>query len=512
MKATGFTTYFKWNTLKPWLHQKFRFLFFYVLMFAILGGFVGVNHRYILPYESVEYGVSLIALGWWLQSWVCLMLAELIWPILILLFFKVSKERTPKRIISIGEKFRKYNLSSPQIWSLDERVPFLSNRILGWPTLPSPFGSILLVKKGFVEGCSNEAYIAWTSRQACEQKTFHWSAWSHVLITSLPALYILCTGVFPNWPLPFVIIGVSVGFLALSYSREKARQRLIDIKTVKDFSYSVADYQKWQKEWMPFFKTQVLEDSVLKDLGDKPVPRFVEIMNVLVAGFSVAGVCAIALTGPLPSSFQNRRTPAQAAPSNKANLVEKQVAAATVKPESSVVSKSEPGANMTSQAIAKNDFRQLIHSLSARGNIHIQDSALGGATPLQLAVAKGDFEMIYILLVLGADVKNEVDLKGEDVLFYAVRSDAYLTVTPYILQTAVKVHTNKQGLTALDVARQLGRTEIYAGLQALMDRDRAPASSFQPVPVASAKSKTTRPTQSKTQRTRKKHEKIYLRF
>ncbi len=82
-----------------------------------------------------------------------------------------------------------------------------------------------------------------------------------------------------------------------------------------------------------------------------------------------------------------------------------------------------------------------------------------GNTPLLIAINNGNIEIINLLKQHGADI-NYVDKLGETILFKAIYNHSIDTVKLLIKNGANIKHVNISGKTPLEIARDLGDTEI----------------------------------------------------
>ncbi|MCX8028506.1 MAG: ankyrin repeat domain-containing protein [Brevinematales bacterium] len=79
---------------------------------------------------------------------------------------------------------------------------------------------------------------------------------------------------------------------------------------------------------------------------------------------------------------------------------------------------------------------------------------------LRIACVKGDVGMVIKLIQMGVDV-NSVDIDGDTPLHLAVMSNNYEIVRILVANKAVVKKRNKKGYTPIDIARELGYSDIY---------------------------------------------------
>jgi uncharacterized protein len=87
------------------------------------------------------------------------------------------------------------------------------------------------------------------------------------------------------------------------------------------------------------------------------------------------------------------------------------------------------------------------------------------ATPLVVAITKGEVEIVKKFVAYGADV-NEMT-NGKTPLMYAARANQ-LEITKFLVENGATINIkDKNGLTALDYAKISGATEVIEYLNAL---------------------------------------------
>ena len=458
------------------LNKGLRFLAFYFCSGLPVLGFLALNYNFLLPDQVSPQLVSVLALAWWVLCWLSLGILEVVWPVLILVFFKLEKERDPKIIIQIGERFRKYDLLTPQIWILQERVPFWTHRLIGFSRLPSPFGAVLLMTQEMSESWDSNDYLNWMSRMACEAKNFRWSHGGYVLVTVTSTLAVLGLASpfeqIPNW-IQSLLLSI-LGFAAFFWQDSKRRQR-IDEKTMRDFQIPGIEYLKSAQHWNPKFELKTFAD--FDDLGDPPAlpVKFWDYANIGALASVLFAIILGAALGPIPNYDGNQQLA-----SGKKNAVktspkplEKQTEAT---PPQALSADLDPKLNAVSKAVLSGDMRGFVRSLRLIPNIHSGDVATQGATPLLLALKKSDLEFVFLILALGGDPATEVDDKGEGAVFYALSSEHPKETLQYVLLTHVNAgQTNKAGESPLQRAEKIGNPELVSLLDSKIKNDRVPA-------------------------------------
>lgn len=100
-----------------------------------------------------EVWLLIIPLGWLLSglAWVGL---QAIFPMLAILVFQHERLREPRRVIRLGEVFRKLGLTSPEVILVQGPLPSLLQGQWGFFSMPRPFGAILLVQRQSLERLS----------------------------------------------------------------------------------------------------------------------------------------------------------------------------------------------------------------------------------------------------------------------------------------------------------------------------------------------------------------------
>jgi uncharacterized protein len=147
------------------------------------------------------------------------------------------------------------------------------------------------------------------------------------------------------------------------------------------------------------------------------------------------------------------------------NRGETEVALALIDRGADIAARDDTGATALNHA-AVNGRLDVVNALLAKGaNV---DARTGqGLTPLQQAIGTRQFEVAKVLLAHGADPKTLND-DGDSLLHTAVRSCRPPAVA-FVLNLGLPLQTlrNGAGLTALELAQQLGSPEIVAMLSAL---------------------------------------------
>jgi hypothetical protein len=476
VELSSVRTFFNEKRWKPLGFKLCRVAGFYLVTVLIVAGFLVMNWKFFVPANLDKSLIPLLALGWWVQAWLSIFLIEIFWPILILIFFKVEKERNPKRIIAIGQRFRKYQMNTPQIWILQESIPFWTNRIFGFSMLPSPFGSVLLIEKEIAESWDSEELLTFFSRWSCEYKFLRWSSWGYISFTTAPALALLALS-WANKSLgaDILIPAALILTVAVSMAQEWYRQRLIDLRTIRDFSYDPEAYAICLEKWKRPFRFEQAPSSYSKESSEWVLPKFLDLASTTTVGTIFVTVISVALGGPKASEYAN------IAENKKPNVRHK----LPELPKPVVVTAplvAQPVAplpvNVLSLAVTTGDFRGILKNLYQLP-IHTQDAAVHGATPLLLAVGKGDAEFAYFLIKLGADMKTEVDDNGEGALFYGLKAPNSEYMVKYLLALGADVHQkNLEGLTALEIAKKNKQQAQLKLLQKSLGDDRQPAAAL----------------------------------
>lgn len=117
---------------------------------------------------------------------------------------------------------------------------------------------------------------------------------------------------------------------------------------------------------------------------------------------------------------------------------------------------------MTFMTTTANTTHNAVHE-----NPKITNTAFAGmyATPLVVAITKGEVEIVKKFVAYGADV-NEMT-NGKTPLMYAARTNQ-LEITKFLVENGASIHVkDKNGLTALDYAKISGATDVISYLSSI---------------------------------------------
>jgi hypothetical protein len=454
----------------------FRMLLFYgAWLVPLFAFYFWIWQHAVITLSSLKessLSFAFAAVAWWILSFPVLFALQMIWPALLLIFMKTERERSPKRIIPIGERFRQAKLSSPQIFVLQEKVRLWRNLTWGFFAVPRPLGALLLVDKSLSVLMRPEQFDVWICAQAAEARFARSSRGRFSFFALVPTLTLLFTFAVTSLgdggnSLP--ILSLSLGFILSSVLwafLQIKRQAALDIKTIAHF------------ELDPHLYFSTLEEIGRLNPAFNPWTRNLQKRNLLSRAqklgaltwvrpwFASALAPAFLALTFVGIHFGHKESDAFFALSTKLiqPLVENKVKVEP-KPETqpehtavqapSVVVPAKPSS--ISQAVLSGDMRAVIQLVGHGENLQAGDPALNGATPLLLALKNSDLEMTYMLLSMGSQLRSEADKAGRGPLFYALDSIHQKATLSYILAAHVDARQKSlEGLTPYDWAVKNG--------------------------------------------------------
>ncbi len=486
----------KWKSFSA-LKNMFRSLIFFGVWLGPLFFLYYCSWEFAKPFlknlNNSSWKFVFFAVGWWLLSWISMYFLQTIWPVLLLIFYRTERERSPKKIINIGERFRNMKLPAPQIFILQGNSLLWKNKVWGFFFLPSPLGALMLMAPE-TQQFSAEMLDAWICRKVIESGFSRFSSARFLFFSWVPTLTLL--GAFAGSAFSGqdvqVICMSTLGFLifALFIWRDLQIQRQyeIDRKTVSHFQLEPKEYYSylelceklapslgfvrkilgynfkaskiaiekptWFRAWIPW----ILPPSILG--------IFIINFFILTPSNEVVSFLSVDLfVEKIKVSFEEKST-AEKTSSETKNSSEEETLPFIRQ-------------NELSQAVINGDLRSVIHQVGLGKNINSGDPALNGATPLMLALKNGDLEMAYFLMAIGANPQIETDSLGQTALFYATEAINRQQVIAYMLKTSVDVYKiNNEGLTVLDYAKKNGRNDV---IELLLNRSIASEPSSEPV-------------------------------
>ncbi len=478
------------------LKNSLRSLIFYGLWMAPLFLFYQWHWNLTAPFlhnlADSPWKFVVMAVGWWGLSWLTMYGLQCLWPVLILIFYRTERERSPKKIIGIGDRFRKMGLSAPQIFILMSNTRVWKNKIWGFFSLPSPLGALMLIDSRISKKLSVEMLDMWICRKVIESRFSRFSSARFQFFSMVPT---------------FALLGAAIGFAGSGHDDEAALaaaaffavagtflwrtfqvQRLheIDRKTVSDFHLDAEAYFASLAETEHFDPTL---NIAKKFLGYNFVTRRAAmdqtswyrpwIMWTLQPAILASLAMVFLLQTPmaeLNTTLTAKVNPKVAAETPVTPVAVAEATPVVVAPPPAPLPPPAPNLSELSQAVQSGDMRSVIHLLGSGKNIHAGDPAVNGATPLMLATKKGDLEMAYFLMAMGANPQVEFDNAGQTVLFYAMESSNRVVALNYMLRSRVDAEKkSNDGLTALDYAKKNGWIDAVEALS-----NRAPASASPP--------------------------------
>lgn len=392
--------------------------------------------------------------------WFTVLFLNLILPTLLLIFLKLERERSPKKIIQFGDRFRRVGLSSPQIFILKETSRFNNfiwgNKLIGYFGLPSPLGAILLLDSRASQ-LSEESLDEYLCPMVVEARYARFSS----ILFSFPSFFV---------SLGFISVGLSIYFLqerissilafsavgfatsvifALLYTKSRGaflEERLHTVFAIKQKHQSVFNF-------LPNFKKDLYHPWYLTAI---PLACFAILFLSLVSSLPIHSFDSFV------SMASNRLEPKPEPIQESVQTSDSSETISTASsPAAPVANFQTPVISDLSTAINSGDMRKTIQLIGRGKNIKDRDPAVSGATPLLLALKNGDTEMAYLLLVMGSSLSNEVDDAGRGALFYALESPNRLRTVGYVLSGRVDVNQKSlDGLTAYDYAIKNGWTDV----------------------------------------------------
>jgi hypothetical protein len=498
------------NKISSFLRNFFRILIYYGMWLTPLCVFYFWAWQQAAPFyhqiKDPSLHFAVLAAAWWILSWPVMILLQTLWPALLLIFYKSERERSPKRIIPIGERFRKLGLPSPQIFILQETARFWRNKTWGFFALPSPVGSLLLIDKNISILLRPEQFDIWICSKATEAHFARFSSGRFLFITIVPTITLLGAflGSSFNAGDTSVLSSVAAGFvfslIVWRFFQTKSRQAL-DSKTISNFELDPAVYFSTLAEVerlnppLPWLQLLQKRDFLVRESRGGKASWFKGWQTSVFAPFllvlSFIGIEVGNKEGALLMSANSPFTQNTASNIKEVKNELKQEVPLDAHPMSSVpasetsssdtakqpVMASQASADPTppppppapapavaatestelSKAIIAGNMRAVIQLIGHGQSLHTGDSSMNGATPLLLALKVGDLEMVYMLLTMGANLQTEVDKDGKGALFYALESTHRQAALNYILAAHVNIHQkSSDGLTAYDFALKNG--------------------------------------------------------
>jgi len=518
--------------LAAWIRDAFFFAVLFLPGFALTAlNFRFLSHSFPLqPNQQTAGSVLALGLFVWAHLWLFFFLNQCLLPLLILLIFGHEKERSPKRIIQIGERFRKMGLSSPQVILLSRRHPFLGNRLWGFFAVPSPFGAMLPLNPELAQIMEPDEINTWLCTLVTTARFFRFSSplWMALQIATLTATAGGCVSAqwsLGAWPPTLALVGGAVAWVILVRLRNAAIWR----KTRHDFELPAAELstvlekiqlvgpplaQRLRRLWIrtfgPVNENFRLDEPVrswswlatgLPMLMWAIVAIVVFVQNPDFAGQNLNRPLA---STPIPVTPQEIPKVSEVTSPTVQPPVVVQTPASTAAVEPTPASEAHPAAAVTpspaatevaapkvttpptaaggfAAAVRTGDLRETIRGVSRGENARVARMDLDGATALLFAVRAGDLEMVYVLSSLGSSLATEKDLAGRGSLFYAAQSTDRKRVFDYVLSVWPKTGIPEdQEILITSLAKEKGWTDILQSLQVYHELHKPTAENLTP--------------------------------
>ncbi|GIL16682.1 MAG: hypothetical protein BroJett040_04330 [Oligoflexia bacterium] len=348
---------------------------------------------------------------------------HLLWPIMMILLFPVSRLRDPKYIIRLGERFRKLKLSAPQIFIIrNSGLHFLNNwPVLGFFVLPKPFGASIFMTQSAFDKLKFLDFDETISQYAVRARYHRWTSPALVFGTTTLILYsvffLFHKNIEPHLLMNFdgaLIKNISLGAIAAV------------------ISLAITYFTKKSQSLETTYQLHRIQDS--SDLEyPRPSKSIILIRAYTLVSFLLFGLSTVLLS--LNTQVQNQ-------------LSEVRVPKIQFEFPKLLSSKSE-----ITKAIEEKNHRKVMLLIGQEKDRQLEPT-LNNATPLLVAAQNSDLKTIYLLLMVGHSL-DEVDDEGRNIFFYALQSPDRMRVLKYLLQTkANRNHQDKNKMTPLDYARE----------------------------------------------------------
>jgi len=459
-----------------------RNLIFYGLWIGPLLFLCGWHWKFFSPAQNLlqqnPWKYFFAAVIWFFLAWLSIFLMNLIWPVLLLIFFKTERLRNPKVIIQIGDRFRKMGLPSPQIFILTDSHQVWKNKVLGFFALPSPFGSLLLVGPEISESLDSEQFDTWICHQVIESKFYKYSRRGFLIFLLIP--FSLFLGLFSGSilfgfesPIAYlfsVFIAIVCGVFIFQISKQRIFD--IDFRSIRSFHLNPELYFQIESFSHPhrqitFAQTSEKYDAEISIPSFRPQLisyLFIFLISTLAIGLGFFVDQKYSKEFSLQTLFDSIDQSQKQIHVVKLNTPPERALAVTpiAEPTQAVGITPAP----ISKAVLDGDIRQVVRVLGTGIRLDFKDTQLGGATPLLLAIKNGDLEMVYVLLAIGAKFSDTDDL-GRNALFYALEAPNPTHVIRYALSgKADPLLKAIDGKTALDQAKEQKMIEAASLLEA----------------------------------------------
>jgi hypothetical protein len=424
-----------------------RALVFYILLFfpvILLGNFFLHKFPYTISDFSTNPWSYIVSSAYvFTFIWSVYFALNLVLPVLFILLFKLERERSPKKIIQFGDRFRRVGLSVPQVFILKEKNPLLSfwtNNVYGYFGLPSPVGALLLLSPN-VNALTEIELDQFVCPKVIESRFAKLS----VPLLIIPSLFIpfslMGFGIATHYfntnmvftlllALPFIIFALIISFLFI-----KSRNRFLLHKYHSIFASGDEIKQELEISGV-FIRKKLFAPRLVYSL---PAICFILASYILMPSITVTTFDKLVAT--ISSRLE---------PKPKISIA---VSTASVAKENQF--------SDLSLAVKAGDMRKIIQLIGAGKNIRDRDPALNGATPLLLSLKNGDIELAYLLMALGSSLSNEIDLSGKGALFYALESPTRTRTVAYVLSGRIDLNQKSiDGMTAYDYAVKNGWSDV----------------------------------------------------
>jgi hypothetical protein len=485
-------------------------VFYFLLFFPIV--LLGIFLLQLFPFtrndfEQNAWAYFFAAFLLFIFAWSSILLLNLILPTLIIIFFKLERVRSPKKIILLGDRFRRLGLSTPQVFIIKETfLPNLhlwKNRVYGFFSMPSPLGAIILLEPSIADS-PEDALDQFICPKVINSRFGRFSSPAVVFISNFLTLCFAAAGFakilfatnqtyfYAFIAVSFILnVGLSFYFfksrnlflqdrLESFFPFKKSEDSVLESKTESEKINSGSEtrlFPSWAIGVIPITVFAALFATLFFSSSKESFDRFIANASTKLdirpgqqtqLSISINVISPDGIKTALPERTDARQTSGNSSSNNSQNQ-----STPIITNKTAIVSTQSE----LSTSVIAGDFRSIIQLIGRGKNIREQDHSLGGATPLLLALKKGDTELVYLLLLLGSNLSVEVDSAGKGALFYALESPNRSRTVAYVLSGRVDIHHKAlDGMTAYEYALKNGWADVTEMLS-----KRALASTGEPV-------------------------------
>lgn len=396
--------------------------------------------------------IIIIALGISLQL---MLLFQVFVPLAIQMFIPHHRIRDPKQIIRYGEKFREQKLSTPTFLLIEKAWPWpnILQGLVGFFALPKPFHAIVIMKEEVFESLSQDEFDFWVLRNATlganslQGRLIFWilllTPLTFLFHPGLGALSLVCwmgMWVLREWELDHLMV-LSLEGLPSAYwnmiRKTHGAWTLMGIRNTRYFGFST-----------PFWVKKL---------------HFIPVLLLAATTFLFHQTLQPPGQGTDPGREPGRGTGPQAEVKLEIEAMQlpvfQYIAQAKGFPEE--LSQLKRLITEAQKELIPGDSTSHAEGDATTSPLDgwVREPKLG-ATPLLWAAQYSTQQVVYFLLTQGASLE-EVDHRGEGILFYGLRNRNSYEMISYLLQGKINLQRrNQEGKTVHDLAVELNNTKV----------------------------------------------------